>query len=76
MKSGKYEAIEEMAEDVKLLVANTHSFFGASSQEGRDASAFEDAFNREAQSAQNLSSKAPSVASTSSSGELCILLVT
>ncbi|KAL5967885.1 Protein polybromo-1 [Taenia solium] len=67
VKSGKYESIEEMAEDVKLLVANTHSFFGATSQEGRDASAFEDAFNKEAQSAQNLSSKAPSVASTSSS---------
>ncbi|KAL5112565.1 Protein polybromo-1 [Taenia crassiceps] len=67
VKGGKYETIEEMAEDVKLLVANTHSFFGATSQEGRDASAFEDAFNKEAQSAQNLSSKAPSVASTSSS---------
>lgn len=66
VKGGKYETIEEMAEDVKLLVANTHLFFGAASQEGHDASAFEDAFNKEAQGVQNPSSKAPSIASTSS----------
>uniref|UniRef100_A0A5K3EUD3 Bromo domain-containing protein n=1 Tax=Mesocestoides corti TaxID=53468 RepID=A0A5K3EUD3_MESCO len=67
VKARKYETVEEMAEDVKLLVSNTHSFFGAASQEGRDATFFEEAFLKGLQESQQPTSKAPSVASSSSS---------
>nr|CDS33407.1 polybromo 1 [Hymenolepis microstoma] len=68
IKNSKYSSIGEMGEDIKLVVSNTHSFFGPSSTEGKDANALEEAFNKEVQRAQALTgSKAPSVASTSSS---------
>ncbi|VDL60867.1 unnamed protein product [Hymenolepis diminuta] len=68
IKTSKYTSIGEMGEDIKLLVSNTHSFFGATSTEGHDANALEEAFNKEVQRAQaSTGSKAPSVASTSSS---------
>lgn len=65
-----------MGEDIKLLVSNAHAFFGATSTEGEDANSFEEAFNKEVQKLQSQSpaSKAPSVASTSSTGKFLTVL--
>lgn len=74
VKGNNYQSVEEMAEDIKLLVSNTRSFFGADSQESCDVMAFEEAFKFAVQVQENASpSNAPSISSTaSSSGELSV----
>lgn len=62
-----------MAEDVKLLVSNTHAFFGVLSQEGRDATTFHEAFNREVQETKNAVHKPSPSVSTSCVGRSSFL---
>lgn len=74
MKSGEYNDISEIAVDVNLLVSNSRAYFGVSSQEAIDATAFEEYFNEISQ----LGTSAASTTSRSSSGKqikykLCIL---